>query len=371
MNAARQTVERLLDPTGIRINGPSAWDIQVHEQGWYARVLRQGSLGLGESYLEGWWDCGNLYECFFRILSARLDKTLKYTLKDLWQIALARSFNSQSRRRSLKVARMHYDAGNDIYSAMLDKRMIYSCAFWDKASSLDEAQQHKLDLICRKLKLTPGLRLLDIGCGWGGLARYAAEHYGVAVVGITISSEQARLATGLCKGMDVEIRELDYRDLEGSFDRVVSVGMFEHVGPRNYNHFMKIVLDHLTDDGLFLLHTIGGETEVQQTDPWIEKYIFPGSMLPSAVQIMKSIEQKFILEDWQNLGMNYSPTLIAWLENFERNWPSLQQKYGDSFYRMWKYYLSVSAASFRSRKNNVWQLVLSKAGNTNYYASVR
>lgn len=254
---------------------------------------------------------------------------------------------------------------------MLDQRLCYSCGYWAQAKTLDEAQEAKLDLICRKLNLQPGQHILDIGCGWGGFAKFAAEKYGVKVTGITLSSNQVDLGTKLCASLPVELLLMDYREITGRYDHIVSVGMFEHVGHKNYRRYMRIAHDHLKDEGLFLLHTIGWSESVTSTDPWVAKYIFPDSMLPSIAQIGRSMEGLFVMEDWHNFGSDYDQTLMAWLENFAQAWPNLAPAYGEHFYRTWRYFLSVSAASFRVRKSQLWQIVLSKKGVGGGYRSIR
>jgi len=371
MHSPQQLIENLLQGTGIGINGPEPWDMTVHDERTYSRILGQASLGLGEAFMEGWWDCRALDEFFFRILRKRLDKRLPFNLSAFLQVLKARLFNQQTRSRSKIVALRHYDIGNELYRHMLDKRMIYSCAYWAGAETLDEAQEHKLDLICRKLKLETGMRLLDIGCGWGGLAQFAAEKYRVSVTGVTISEQQAIIARRATEGLPVNIRLLDYRDLHEQFDRIVSVGMFEHVGYKNYRTFMQTAGENLADDGIFLLHTIGGIESVKNTDAWIDQYIFPNSMVPSAEQITGAIKGVFILEDWHNFGLDYDRTCMAWLKNFNRSWPELSNRYDDAFYRMWTYYLNMCAASFRVKKNQLWQIVLTKPGRLAGYRSVR
>ena len=371
MNSYKKAIANILEGSSISINGPEPYDLQVHDEKLYQRILRSGSLGLGEAYIEKWWDSDDLEEFFFRALSADLQYRIKNNFNTYLQIAKAILFNQQNKSKSLEVAKIHYDAGNDLYEAMLDKRMIYSCGYWENASTLDEAQEHKLDLICRKLKLSPGLHVLDIGCGWGGLAQYAAEKYGVCVTGVTISENQANLAIENCRGLPVQIKIQDYREVDGKFDRIVSVGMFEHVGYKNYNKFMETAFKLLKDDGLFLLHTIGGNRSVKHVDAWIDKYIFPHSMLPSAEQICNAIDNKFKIEDWHNFGLHYHRTIMCWLQNFDKNWPILSKKYSAQFYRMWKYYLCSSAATFRSRRNNLWQIVFSKENSIVNYSSVR
>ena len=366
----RQTVEKLLAEADIRINGSRPWDIQVYNNDFFPRVLAEGSLGLGESYMDGWWDSEQLDEFFYRILRAGLDQKVK-PLKMIFSSLVARIYNFQTPSRSFRVGEVHYDIGNDLYSRMLDKLMIYSCAYWKDAATLDEAQEAKLDLIARKLDLKPGMKVVDIGCGWGGTAKFLAENYGVRVVGITVSKEQAAYANELCKGLPVEIRLEDYRKLDEKFDRVISVGMFEHVGYKNYRTFMKVVRRCLKEDGLFLLHTIGSNISMVRTDPWIEKYIFPNSMLPSAKQICEASEGIFVMEDWHNFSTHYDKTLMAWYKNFENAWDELKEKYGDRFYRMWRYYLLSCAGAFRARVNQLWQIVFSPEGVPGGYDSIR
>lgn len=371
MGASKQLVEKLFAAGGITINGSNPWDIQVHNPKTYDELLGRGSLGFGEAYMAGWWDCSDLDDFFFRLIANKVDRQIPKNFNTAFTVLKSRLFNQQTRTKAKEVAYKHYDIGNDLYEKMLDKRMIYSCGYWQNAQTLDEAQEHKLDLICRKLKLEKGMRLLDIGCGWGGLAKYAAENYGVSVVGVTLSEPQAAIGRKVNEGLPVDIRVQDYRDVNEQFDRIVSVGMFEHVGYKNYSEFMKKVSACLVTDGVFLLHTIGGNTTVKSTDPWINKYIFPNGMQPSAKQITTAIERVFVLEDWHNFGLDYDPTLQEWLKNFDKNWHLISKDYDETFRRMWRYYLTVSAVSFRTRKNQLWQIVLTKPNSLNSYKSVR
>jgi len=357
----RHRIAGLLDLAGIRIDGPDPHDIRVHDPRLFGRVLAGGSLALGEAYMDGWWDCRRLDEFFARVLRARLDDRVR-SRTWLWAALKARLLNRQTLRRAARMARHHYDLGNDLYRRMLDRRMIYSCGFWSGARDLDEAQERKLELVCRKLGLGPGMRVLDIGCGWGGAARYAAERYGVEVVGITVSRRQAELAREVCAGLPVEIRLQDYREVTGTYDRIFSLGMFEHVGPRNHRAFMEVVRRCLAPDGLFLLHTIGGNRSVRRTEAWMDRYIFPGSVLPSARDIAGAAEGLFVLEDWHGFGPDYDRTLMQWYRNFLDGWNELKSRYDERFRRMWTYYLLSCAGSFRARRNQVWQVVLSSAG---------
>ena len=366
----RDTVEEILSPADIAVNGNKPWDLKVNNDDFYSRVLAQGSLGLGESYMESWWDCDHLDQFFNKILSINLDKRFR-TATEIASIIKSKIINLQSPTRAFFVGKKHYDIGNNLFKNMLDKRMIYGCGYWQDTVNLDQAQEAKLDLVCRKLGLQPGMRVLDLGCGWGGAARFAAERYGVEVVGITISAQQHKLAQQTCAGLAIEIRLQDYRKLNEKFDRIYSLGMFEHVGYKNYPEFFKVIKNILADDGLFLLHTIGGNTSTIKTDPWISKYIFPNSMLPSARQITAKSEGLLVLEDWHNFGADYDQTLMAWYENFTRNWDKIKDDYDQTFYRQWCYYLLSCAGSFRARKNQLWQLVFSPDGVDGGYQSIR
>ncbi|HET6655933.1 MAG TPA: cyclopropane fatty acyl phospholipid synthase [Gammaproteobacteria bacterium] len=358
----RSRAEELLRSVDIEVNGSRPWDIQVHDPRLFARTFAEGSVGLGEAYMDGWWDCARLDQFFTHLLRARIDDKV-LTWKDSLRSLQARLFNQQSRSRSFEIGRRHYDKGNRLYEHMLDRHMMYSCGYWKDAQTLDEAQEAKLDLICRKLGLERDMRLLDIGCGWGGMLKFAAERYGVEGVGVTVSEQQANYARESCRDLPVDIRLEDYRNIEGRFDRIVSIGMFEHVGYKNYRTYMETARRLLAaDDGLFLLHCIGTNTSVNKTDPWIARYIFPNSMLPSARQITAAIEGLFIFEDWHNFGPDYDPTLMQWLHNFRVHWDELKNDYDNRFYRMWTYYLQASAGTFRSRRSQLWQVLLSPCG---------
>ncbi len=363
---------------GVAFNGRQPWDFQVFDAAAYDRILCEGSLGLGESYLDRQWDTSQLDELISRLLKARLDNKLHHSLR-LRLLAHAASgylknllHNRQSRRQAHIVGERHYDIGNDIYRAMLDPTMSYSCAYWVGADNLAAAQQAKLDLICRKLQLREGEHLLDIGCGWGGLAEFAARNYGVQVTGITVSREQAALARERLAGLPAKVELMDYRSLQGRFDKVVSVGMFEHVGPKNYRTFFDKARELMDPAGILLLHTIGEYETTTRDDPWIDKYIFPNGKLPSARRLAKAFEGVFTLQDWHNFGPDYDRTLMAWWQNFERAWPGLKgPDYDERFYRMWKYYLQSCAGFFRSGRGQLWQLVFTGSDFRGSYRSVR
>jgi len=372
VNKYKSLVKDLLSLAEIEINGRNPWDIQVHDERFYKRAVTEVELGLGESYMDGWWDVEKLDEMIYRIVRTDLQNKVKRNLKIAFQLAGFYLINMQARHRAFIIGERHYDLGNDLFQNMLDKRMNYSCAYWKNANTLDEAQENKLELICKKLYLKPGMRVLDIGCGWGAFGKYAAEKYGVEVVGITVSKEQVALGKELCKGLPIELRLQDYRDVNEKFDRIVSVGMIEHVGYKNYRTYFKVAERNLKDDGLFLLHTIGEVRSTKSTDAWTHKYIFPNGMLPSIAQLAKAVEGLFIVEDLHNFGADYDKTLLAWFENFHKNWEKIKHKYGERFYRMWKYFLLSSAGAFRARnKNQLWQIVLSKKGVPGGYIAVR
>jgi cyclopropane-fatty-acyl-phospholipid synthase len=366
----RRYLAELLASADVGLDGARPWDIVIHDERMPARVLAHGSLGAGESYVDGWWDCAQLDELFARIFRARIDRVLR-SWRGVANVVLATLRNPQSRRRAFQVGERHYDRGNDLYERMLDPRMIYSCGYWRTANDLAGAQEAKLDLVCRKLGMQPGMRVLDIGCGWGGAARFAAERYGVNVVGITVSREQAELARERTRGLPVEIVLEDYRALTGRFDRIFSIGMFEHVGWRNYRTYLDKVRELLAPDGLFLLHTIGSLQSLLTTDPWIERYIFPNSMLPSIAQIARAAEPEWVIEDWHNFGVDYDRTLMSWLASFDAHWGEIAAAYGERFRRMWRFYLSASAGGFRARKMQLWQVVMSPHGVAGGYRGTR
>jgi len=371
--APPDVLRELVEQAGVRFNGDAPWDIQVHDSEVYRRILTKGSLGFGEAYMDGLWDCHALDELFHRLLSADIDEKLGgwSRVRLLGEVIRQRLLNPQSSKRAFQVGEQHYDIGNDVFEAMLDPTMSYSCAYWHQADTLEQAQLNKLDLICRKLELQPGERLLEIGSGWGGLARHAAAQYGVEVLGITVSKEQLQLARERCRGLPVTFELMDYRDLDGHFDKIVSVGMFEHVGAKNYPAYFDTVSRLLKDEGLFLLHTIGSYKTFPTVDAWIDRYIFPNGKLPSARELADTLEGRFLIEDWHNFGPDYDRTLMAWWQRFDAAWPALEEKYGQRFYRMWTYYLLSCAGFFRSRQGQLWQLVLSKRGRPGIYRSVR
>jgi cyclopropane-fatty-acyl-phospholipid synthase len=374
---AKGDLADLLRAAGIEIGGTAPWDLRVLDDRLFDRVLAGGSLAAGEAYMDGWWDADRLDEFFARVHRAQLDRRLA-TAPLIARAALSRLGNLQGRRLSLRVAQQHYDLSNDLYVAMLGPTMQYTCAYYgldgtDRA--LDEAQQRKLELISAKLAVRPGMTVLELGGGFGGLARFLAQQHGCRVVSYNISRAQVEFARDWCRGLPVEFRLQDYREAASDpavYDRVVSIGLMEHVGPKNYRRFFEIAAQRLAPGGLCLVHTIGGNVSKTTADPWIDRYIFPGGVIPSEKQLTEAKEGLFVLEDWHNFGPDYDRTLLAWQENFLAAWPELRRdpRLDERFCRMWRYYLSSTAGAFRARALNLWQFVLSR-GDVARYVPVR
>lgn len=369
----KEKVLKILEEANVNIDENNSPDIKIHNEKFYSRVMSEGPLGLGESYMEGWWESEHLEDFLYKLLKAKLDRKISFIKLAPFYLK-AKIMNLQKGARVYEVGKSHYDIGNELYKYMLDKRMVYTCGYWRNADNLDQAQEAKLDLVCRKMGLKKGMSVLDLGCGWGSFAKFAAEKYGVSVVGVTISKEQVKLAQELCQGLDIEIRLQDYREVNEKFDRVISIGIFEHIGYKNHKTYMQVVNKTLKDDGLSLIHTIGVNYPEHHIDPWTEKYIFANSGIPTAKEIVNSIEDTFVIEDWQNFGLDYEKTLRKWRQNFIDNWETIKQlddKYNQKFFRMWTYYLSGSMAAFRVRNNHLWQIVLTKIDNEIEYKSIR
>ena len=359
---AQDYFREILTSAGVTINGGNPWDIQVHDERLWARVLRDGTLGAGEAYEEGWWDVAALDQFIDRVLRIRLGDTLRDNWMLIAHAVRARLLNLQSITRSFDNGQQHYDIGNDLYEAMLGGRLLYTCAYWPNARTLDEAQDAKLDLVCRKVGLRPGMRVLDLGCGWGGFAAYAAEHYQVTVTGFTVAQQQVKWARDHYPHLAIDIRLDDYRNATGTYDAVVSIGLMEHVGWKNYRSYMELVDRVLAPGGVALVHTIAGNRPRASIDPWFDKYIFPNSVLPTLARLATAMEDIFVAEDIHNIGEDYDLTLMAWFHRFDEAWPKLRAAYGDAFYRRWKYYLLVCAGAFRSRSQQLYQVVMTRPG---------
>jgi cyclopropane-fatty-acyl-phospholipid synthase len=368
---ATAEMQRLLAEADIAVNGSRPWDPQIHSDEFWTRLYAQGTLGLGEAYMDGIWDVADMAEFFNKVLRGNVPRGVRLTPNLLWQVTQARLLNMQNMSRSKRVAEVHYSE-TDAYRASLDKRMTGSCGYWTAGvSTLDEAQEAKLDLVCRKIGLQPGQLVWDIGCGWGAFMGFAAERHGAHCVGVTVSPDQAAYGRERYKHLPVEFQVKDYREFTGKADHVVSMGMFEHVGHRNYRTYFEAARRAIRDDGLFMLHTIGSQHTSQTIEPWLERYIFPGGVIPSMAQIGKAIDELFTVIDVHNIGPHYDRTLSAWYENFERNWKKDRTPAEERFFRLWKYYLLSCAGGFRSKVLQVWQFVFSTRGVPDGYVTQR
>ncbi len=346
-------------------------------------IVRRGGLyALGEAYMRGEWTTPDLVGVMYRLVTCDPEISpsfSKLSPRFIKYVVMDRLVNSQIGRKAFEVAERHYDLGNDLFSQMLDKAsMSYTCGYWRAAKTLEDAQVNKLDILCRKLMLRPGMRVLDIGCGWGNFAAYAASRYGVSVVGLTVSKEQAALARQRCAGLDVEIVLEDYQKYSGEFDRVVSIEMIEAVGRKNIPSFFAMVERCLKPQGLFALQVISAEifsrhsaTPLDQYILWLQRRIFPNGWLPTLPQLIDPARKGLVIEDLHNFSADYAKTLSAWDKNFNAAWPSLKEKYGDEFYRMWMYYLNGCEALFHARMVQLYQVVYSKGGVPGGYTAVR
>lgn len=360
---AKDFFTNFLKSLDIEINGSRPWDITIEDERLYKRIITEGSLGFGEAYMDGWWECKAIDQFLTKVLrKVSLNASINTNPAIRAYRFLAGILNFQTPSRSFKVGEQHYDAGNELYKRMLDKRMLYTCAYWKNAQSLDEAQEAKLDLICKKIGLKEGMKVLELGCGFGSFARFAAEKYGARVHGVTVSREQARLGNKMCSGLPVKLEVKDYRSVDGNYDAVISIGIMEHIGHKNYRTYMEVANRCLKKDGVAFIHTIGGNKSVTMTEPWLDKYIFPGGMLPSLAQLSGSMEGLFVVEDVHNFGPDYDRTLMEWYKNFNAAWSEIAHLYDERFKRMWDYYLLCCAAVFRSRTAQLWQIVMTKPG---------
>ncbi|MCY3880195.1 MAG: cyclopropane fatty acyl phospholipid synthase [Rhodobacteraceae bacterium] len=357
----RKRFGELLEYADVRIDGDRPWDLQVNREEVFARMFASGSLGLGESYVDGWWDCDRLDELMCRLSGAELKS--RFRAGDIIHVLHSLLVTIPYRRSDPDAeGKVHYEQKRELYRCMLDKRMIYSCAFWENAKSLDEAQEHKLDLIARKLRLKPGMKILDIGCGWGGALHYLAEKYGVSGVAVTISPDQFAAASELYAGLPLEVRLQDYRAVSEQFDHSFSIDMLGHVGRRNYRKYLRTVRRQLHPGGLHLVQTAGSANRSVKADPWVNRYIFPGSHIPSPKQIAEASEGVLVLQDWHNFTQDYDRTFMCWYENLSAAWEALGYDNDDRLFRMWRYYLLSFAGVFRSGVSQLWQITFSRDG---------
>lgn len=380
MPSAEMTIRGLLEKAGVEVNGPNPWDPRVTNPQLYPRILSQGGLGLGEAYMDGWWNCADIAEFLNRVFRADVRKHIGLTVPRALLLLQSRVMNMQSIKRAFLVGKKHYDLGEDLLHAIYaDRRFTGSCGYWSgtpAARTLDEAQEAKLDLACRKIGLKPGDTVFDIGCGWGSFMGFAALRYGARCTGTTISEDQAEYVRKRYAHLSVESHLADYRAYTPSspVKHVVSIGMCEHVGTKNYRtYFSRARRAMGAGDGLFLLHTIVRNKRSPIVDPFINKYIFPNGVLPTVGQIGEAVEGLFVVEDWHNFGPDYGRTLVAWNESFQQHRTRfvVDPRYGETFCRMWEYYLLSCAGAFRSREISVGQFVLSPRGVPGGYTAVR
>lgn len=373
--SSKEIIHKIADGI-INIRTPSeprqsATDIVVYNEKAYDRILSSGELGFGESYMDGDWDCEDI-EGMFIILGNRQDKlanklkkhSIPFALASIKSYIVSKLPNNTLSSSKTNIS-THYDAGNDLFHKMLDKNMQYTCAYFNRPNmTLDEAQLAKIELIAHKLGLKPGMTLLDIGCGFGSLAKHLASKYGVYVDGVTLSKEQKKYADDHFSHPNVKIALLDYRNVKGEYDRVYSIGMFEHVGHKNYQTYFDKCYQLLKPNGVMLLHTIGTNYNPWKRSTFYNKYIFPEGELPNLIQLSKASIGKWNLEDMQNLGLSYAKTLRAWRANIS-DWEGLE-RYPVKFRRMWIFYLCSSIGGFVRKDPGclLWQFVYTKKDNS-------
>ncbi len=372
-SSPQKFVTDLLLSADIRIDGSRHGDIQVHNEKFYRRVAAGGSLALGEAYMDGWWDCDDLGEFTRKIVKGRLKVPLDLHAAKIYLMSVIG--NLQTPQGSKRVADVHYELPSKMYALFLGPSNQYTSFYYAHTDNDVQAEEARLELICRKLKLNKNDRVLDIGCGWGGFAKYAAQKYGCHVTGVSIAREQIKFARQYAKGLSVQFKIQDYRQLKGSYDKIFSGGMLEHVGYKNYPTYMKKIAELLTDDGIAVIDCIGGNVPGKGPNPWVGKYIFPNSMVPSPSQISSAFEKHLVLEDWHNFRHDYSRTARYWKNEFIKNWGKIQALdqtlFNERFYRMWLYYLSLFEGAFEASHIQQWQLVFVKPSNNASYTSER
>jgi cyclopropane-fatty-acyl-phospholipid synthase len=352
----------LLARAGVAVGGSRPWDIRVVNEGFFRRVLAGGSLAAGETYADGWWEADRLDEFFHRVFKAGLHEKFAPAPWPALRALAGRLLGGGARDADAPADAALGRCGNDVFRALLGKRMSLSSAYWEKTRVLDEAEEASLELACRKLELRPGMSVLDLGCGWGAFARYAAEKHGVSVVGVDIACERVKLGRELCKGLPVALRVQDYAEVRGRFDRVVSLGLVEHVGPGGCGSVMAAAARCLRTDGIALLHAVGRNAAAETRDPWLERYVFPAGATPALSRLVQAMEGRFVVEDVQNIGPHYDPTLLAWHANLARRWPELRNAHGERLYRTLTFSLHAAAGAFRARRSQLFQIVMTKPG---------
>jgi cyclopropane-fatty-acyl-phospholipid synthase len=356
-------VRRALAAADIEIDGHRPWDIRVNDPAFYLRMMPNPAFQIGQTYMDGMWDCDAIDEMVFKLIASRVyaqhEKGGVFHLRN----ALARVRNMQSRARAGEVALAHYDLDLDLYRGMLDETLTYTCAYWDApGATLADAQRAKLRLICDKLELKPGQTLLDIGCGFGGLAAFAAEHYGVKTLGVTNSQQHCTVARTLYPHLELAL--MDYRELPAlgrRFDAVASVEMIEAVGPKNFTTYFDVVSQCLAPRGAFLLQSFISPASRFVCNEWFDRYIFPNGVVPSFPQLHAASAMTFgAPTDVHELGLHYPSTLLAWDRNLRATWPRLRSRNDERFRRMWHFYLTSLAGVFRAEDLRLCQVLYRK-----------
>lgn len=389
MNKKERIIRRVFAEAGVNIveKNYSQTEFKSHDirldsclkKSFFRKVYANPSLGLAESYfLDHAWVCDDLVGLIDRIMKAdllsklSLVMKLRLVLKSLPQFFKTWVFN-KVRSKPYEIGQQHYDKGNSLYKEMLGSDdMTYSCGLWDDADDLKQAHLNNFDRACQNMKLKPGMKVLDVGCGNGSFLKYAAEKYGIEGVGITVSEEQAKFAREFCEDLSIKIMVRDYRELGeeffGYFDAIASFGMFEHVGPRNHQTYFKMISKYLKPGARFFFHTIANFKKAIFLDPFIFKWIFPSSYVPTIKQVLNAAKEYFIhIETYDVKAENYAKTLAVWYKRFKDGWESkLRHLYydkvmqGDSFYKMWCYYLASCQALFKVNGKYVLQVVFEK-----------
>jgi len=345
----------------------------IHDPTAIDDILGHPKLGIGESYMKQKWSCNNLYELLRRVIIKQDEvmaalMTVSAMSKVLWWKVSSMIWNRQTIEHSTQNVSEHYNTGNDLYKEMLDPWMQYTCAMWTpETKNLQEAQLNKLHMIGEKLQLKPGMKVIDIGCGWGYLAHYLATVYDVEMVGVTISEEQQKEA--MSHGWkNVDIRLQDYRLIpeaeNGTYDRVVSIGCIEHIGPVNFTTFFGKINDLMKPNGIALVHGILNgcqKKEPLQCMDWLDKYIFPGAIIPTVFQVINASHDFFLCHDYHEFGLSYEKTCNAWKERYLASFPRLDEKFKtEEFKRMWLFYLDFCRAGFNTKNSLLGQFVFAK-----------
>ncbi len=357
----RFLVERALRRADVRIDGDRPHDIRVLDPRFYGDVLRRGSLGFGECYVRRWWDADDVEELAFRLIRSgvySLSSAVPGLPRDLRDMFA----NQQTRRLATRVADEHYSMGNDVFFAFLGGVRNYSCGIFDGDADLDAAQTRKLAKISSLLDLRPGERLLDVGGGWGELSRHAAAAHGCEVTHVNLSDEQIRHASALCTDLSVRVEKRDWRDVEGRFDKIAVIAMLTHVGPKNYRRFMQRMHDRLEPGGLMLIETVGTRHAAVRCEAWLDKYIFPGGVVPTRRQILGAADGLFDETRFESSGEHYVQTLRCWQENFERNWTDLSSRYDEERRRIFNYFFQSIGGAFRAGYVDHWHILLRRTG---------